>query len=259
MEKNTTNIGMTVESVEYDSEEENEVHLIDTDSVELNEFKKENYYLLVGIHGNGSGYLRAALYTELKTDNKSYKVKFLAKSAKDSNKPKKIVAELYQVEINERCHLILLSKSGISDQSFKYIVDFLDNNTTFKQVVVYDSLHLSKTILPEDFPDTLYSLKNTKQLQCNQMIAPKGLPAPNTIQDFAAYLITYYDFKDIPCVVYVLITSLYEVCLHSIKHFETPTYDFLRQKLTQNHIEENKINISLLLKEYNSFKNSVYT
>jgi hypothetical protein len=259
MEKNTTNIGMTLEAPEYDSEEENEIHLIETESVELNGFKKDNHYLLVGIHGNGSGYLKTALYNELKADSKSYKVKFLAKGAKDGNKPKKIVSELHQIETNGKNHLILIVKSGLSDQSFKNIVDFLDTNVTFKQVVVYDSLHLSKTILPEDSPDTLYAIKNSKQVQSNQLIKPKNLPAPNTIQDFAAYLITYYDFKDVPCVVYVLVTSLYEVCLDSIRHYETPTYEFLREKLTQSYLDQNKINATLLLKEYNSFKNSVYT
>jgi hypothetical protein len=251
-----------VEITEYSSDEEECPDTVSTEHVEINTlYSKDNHYLIVGIYGQSSGYLKVALNEELKADGNSYKVKFLAASTKEKNKPKKVVAELHQFKHKDGYNLVLYTKSDIRAQNYKYIVDYLCNtdNLTFKQAIVFDSFHLSKTFLPEGTKDTLYCLKNRKQMASNQMIKCAGFPSPNGLSDFPAYLLTCFEFKDIACVVYIAVTSLLEVCIDSIKLYDgvSVTYEFLRDKFGEDRLK--KINATLLLKEFNSFKNTFYT
>lgn len=250
-----------LDDAEYDYESE----LLENDQVEMNNFDSQaNDYLLVGVYGNGSAYLKTALHEELK--DKAYKIKFMAKLAKDKTKPKKIVAELYQIQNKNNYHLVLLTKQNFTDQSYKFVIDYLKNiNLTYKRVVVYDSKHSTNYLTnnqEEQTKNLCFCLKNTRQLQSNQLIRVKSLPVPNTISEFSAYLITYHDFIDVPCVVYIAITNLYEVCLESVRIFNesTVSYEFLRDKLTEEYfISKNIPYKSNLFKEYNAFKNLVYS
>jgi hypothetical protein len=250
---------------DYSSGEEDKFNLIETEAVELNPLESlENDYLLVGIYGNGSAFLKAALFKEIKSSNNSYKLKFMVKSQKDQSRAKKITAELYQFTYNNRTNLVLHTKQNFSDQSYDYLLQYLKGkNLKYSRVAVFDSNHKSELILNEQF-ENLYSLKNSVQLKSNQLIKPKNFPAPNTVGGFSAYLITYHEVFEIPCVVYVSITNLYEVCLESIRYFNgcSVTYAFFREKLTEDYFKNEQISLASirsLFKEYNSFKNLVYS
>jgi hypothetical protein len=260
------NLSLNVEpDKDYSSGEENEYNLIETEAVELNKLEGlENDYLLVGIYGNGSAFLKAALFKEMRSSTNSYKLKFMVKSQKDQSRAKKITAELYQFSYNNRSNLVLHTKQNFSDQSYDYIVEYLKNqNLKYSKVVVFDSNYKSELILSEQF-ENLYSLKNSVQLKSNQLIKPKSFPAPNTVGGFAAYLITCHEVYEIPCVVYVAVSNLYEVCLESIRYFDgcSVTYPFFREKLSENYFKNEQISLASirsLFKEYNSFKNLVYS
>jgi hypothetical protein len=259
------NINLNVEAEkDYSSGEENECEFIETEGVELNNLEnKNNDYLLVGIFGNGSGFLKSALFTDLKSNNNSYKIKFMTRMGNDKSKAKKVSAEIHQFTIDNISHLVLHTKQNFSDQSFKYVVDYLKNNgITYKRVAIFDSNHLSSTIGLES--SGVFCLKNSMQLRSNQLIRVKNLPAPNTIQSFAAYLMTYHEVVDLPCVVYMAVTDLYEVCLDSVRLYDevSTTYAFFREKLSQGFLSSNNIQVSsihTLFKEFNAFKNLVYS
>lgn len=259
------NLSLNIEPDKDYSSGEEDVNIIETEAIELNSLDSlENDYLLVGIHGNGSAFLKAALYKDMRVTSNSYKIKFMVKSKKDQSRAKKITAELYQFSYNNKSSLVLHTKENFSDQSYSMLVEYLKTkNIKYSRVAVFDSNHKSELILTEHY-DTLYSLKNTVQLRSNQLIKPKHFPAPNTIKGFAAYLITYHEVYDVPCVVYVCITDLYEVCLDSIRSFNgcAVTYPFFREKLSDEYFNTQQISnstIRSLFKEYNSFKNLVYS
>jgi hypothetical protein len=248
------------EITDYSSEEETETESIITEHVDMNDlYSKDNEYLLVGIYGHGSGYLKVALNDDFKADSKTYKVKFLTSNIKDKTKPKKIIAELHQIKCGSSYNLVLFTKIDMGSQNHKYIFEYLTTKVTFKHAAVFDAYHLSKTFIPEGTKDTLYSLKNRKQIMSNQLIRAPNLPAPNSVQDFSAYLLTCFEFIDLPCVVYIAVTSLHEVCLDTIRLYDCVgvTYEFLRDKLTDDRVK--RLNVTVMLKEYNSFKNSFYT
>jgi hypothetical protein len=259
------NIKMNVEIEKDFSSDEEKDELIQTDAVELNALdNKDNDYLLVGIFGNGSGFLKSALYKDLRVKSDSYKIKFLVGHHNDKTRPKKIVAEVHQFSANNINHLVLHTKQNFCNQSFKFVIDYLKNNgISYKRVAIFDSMHHSYTFNLEN-KETVFSLKNTKQSQSNQLIKPKSLPAPNTIGDFSAYLLTYHEFVDIPCVTYIAVTNHYEVCLDSVRLYEetSVTYPFFKEKLSQDYFTKNQISnqsIQSLFKEFNSFKNLVYS
>lgn len=258
------NLNMNVEKEkDYSSEEEEGYELIETDVVELNDLeKKDNDYLLVGTFGNGSGFLKSSLYADMKANDKAYKFKFMCKLGKDRSRPKKVCAEVYQLTVDNNSHLVMHTKQNLSDQSYKYIIDYFKNSgITYKRLAIFDSVHTSQVI---NCDAGVFCLKNSKQLQSNQLIKPKILPPPNTIQGFAAYLLTYHEVADIPAVAYLAVSSLYEVCLESVLLFQDTavTYAFLRDKLTSNYLSSKGItnsSIQLQFKEFNSFKNHVYS
>lgn len=260
------NLSLNVEpEKDYSSGEEDEFNLIETEAVELNNLDSlENDYLLVGIYGNGSAFLKATLFKEMRSSTNSYKLKFMVKSQKDQSRAKKITAELYQFTYNGRTNLVLHTKQNFSDQSYDYILEYLKSkNLKYSKVVVFDSNHNSELILSEQC-ENLYSLKNSVQLKSNQLIKPKNFPAPNTVGGFSAYLITYHEVFEIPCVVYVAVSNLYEVCLESIRSFNgcSVTYPFFREKLSEDYFKNEQISLASirsLFKEYNSFKNLVYS
>jgi hypothetical protein len=257
------NINLNAE-IEKDasSDEESELDLIQTDAVELNDFdSKENDHFLIGIYGNGSGYLKSTLYLEMKSNNKSFKVKFMAKAAKDNTRAKKVCAEVYQFNQNNVNNIVLHTKQNLTDQSYKYIFDYLTNKAglTYKRVAVFDSVHSS------DFfgEPGIYCVKNSKQMMSNQLIRVKNLPPPNTIQGFSAYVLTFHEVIALPAVSYLSVSTLYEVCLESLGQFNETvvSYAFLRDKLSESYLTSKGItnsSIQLLLKEFNAFKNQVY-
>jgi hypothetical protein len=258
------NINLNVEAEkDYSSGEENEYDLIETNAVEVNNLdNKSNDYLLVGIYGNGSGFLKSSLYTDLKVNVNSYKIKFMTRIGKDSTKAKKIAAEIHQFTLNNISHLVMHTKQNFTDQSFKSVIDYLKTNgITYKRVAIFDSAHLSSTVGLE--LSGVFCLKNSMQMKSNQLIKVKNLPAPNTVQSFAAYLLTYHEVVDIPCVVYLAVSDLYEVCLDSVRLYNetSPTYAFFREKLSQDFFNSHQIQTSTihtLFKEFNAFKNLVY-
>jgi hypothetical protein len=260
------NLSLNIEpEKDYSSGEEDELNLIQTEAVELNTLDNlENDYLLVGIYGNGSAFLKAALYKDMRATSNSFKTKFMIRPHKDVSRAKKITAELYQFNYNNKTSLVLHTKENFSDQSYTNILDyFKSKNIKYSRVAVFDANHKSDLIISDKF-DVLYSLKNTIQLKSNQLIKPQNFPAPNTIKGFAAYLITYHEVYDVPCVVYVCVTDLYEVCLESIRSFNgcAVTYPFFREKLNDDYFKTHQISsatIRSLFKEFNSFKNLVYS
>lgn len=260
------NLSLNIEKEkDYSSGEEDELNLTETEAVEINPLESlENDYLLVGIYGNGSAFLKAALLKEIKSNNHSYKLKFMLKSKKDQSRARKATAELYQFTHNNKTNIVLHTKENFSDQGYSQVVEYLKSkNVKYSRVAVFDCNHLSELILTEQY-DNLYSLKNSIQLKSNQLIKPKNLPAPNTVGGFSAYLITYHEVYDVPCVVYLSVTNLYEVCLESIRSYNGcgVTYPFLKEKLTEEYFKESQIglvSIRSLFKEFNSFKNLVYS
>lgn len=258
------NINLNVEAEkDYSSGEENECEFIETDALELNNLdSKSNDYLLVGIFGNGSGFLKSSLYTDLRSNNNSFKIKFMTRMGKEKSKAKKISAEIHQFTIDNVSHLVLHTKQNFSDQSFKFVVDYLKNSgITYKRVAIFDSDHVSSTIGLQS--SGVFCLKNSMQLRSNQLVRVKNLPAPNTVGGFAAYLMTYHEVLDLPCVVYMAVTDLYEVCLDSVRLYDEvgPTYAFFREKLSEGFFKSNNIQVSSihsLFKEFNAFKNLVY-
>jgi hypothetical protein len=249
---------------DYSSDEDNPASLIETSENEINSLETSNDYLLVGIFGNGSGFLKSSLYTDMKSNTNSLKIKFQVRASKDRNKAKKVCAELFQFTNNGTNHLVLHTKDNFSDQSYQYVLDFFKNKgIKYKRVVVFDSCHISGTVGLEN-KSHLFCLKNTMQNRSNQLIRVKNLPMPNTINNFAAYLLTYHEVIDIPCVAFLAVTDLYEVCLDSVKNFNETTisYVFLRDKLSDGFFTQNQItssSIHLLFKEFNAFKNLVYS
>jgi hypothetical protein len=257
------NINLNAEiNKDLSSDEEGEMDLIETNAIELNDFdNKENDHLLVGIFGNGSGFLKASLYLEMKENNKSYKLKFMSKLGKDQTRAKKVCAEIYQFTNNNVSHLVLHTKQNLNDQSYKFIIDYLKSNgITYKRVAVFDSVHSS-----DFFGDAgLYCVKNSMQQRSNQLIRVTDLPSPNTIQGFGAYLVTFHEVINVPAVAYLSVSSLYEVCLESVGLFSDTavSYAFLREKLSSDYLTSKGVttsSIQLLLKEFNSFKNLVYS
>ncbi len=256
------NINAEIEK-DLSSDEDTELDLIETDAVEINPLDtKDNDYLLAGIFGNGSAFLKASLYHEMKSNNKSFKIKFMSRYAKDRTKAKKVCAEIYQFSTNDTSNLVIHTKGNLSEQSYKYIVDYLSSNgITYKRVAVFDSAHTSR--LFGDVQDGVYCLKNSIQIQSNQFIPSQPLPSPNTIQGFSAYLLTYFEVNRVPTVVYIGASNLYEVCLGSMACFDKTavSYAFLRKKLTSEYMNSKNITgttMQMILREYNSSRSMVY-
>lgn len=258
------NIAIKIEhEQDYSSEEETFTDLVDTQVIELNDFEsKDNDYLLVGIFGNGSGYLKAALFDEIKGNHKSFKVKFMSR-LKTSNQGKSIIAEVYQFKFKENYHLVLHSKENLNQQSFKFIFDWLNERLSFKRIVSLESVHCSKFVSNENnVSPMVYCLKNRIQLSSNQLIAAPNYPSPNAIQELSAYLLVIGELKNIPCVVYVLLTDVYEVCLETVKLFDkvSVSYEFFKTKLSQENISRIGKNIlNIQFREFNTYQNLIYS
>lgn len=258
------------QNLTYSSDEDDVLKgldLIKTSVVEVNDLdSKENDYLLVGIHGNGSAFIKSALYLELKA-NKVLKAKFMVESEKNKLKPKRLVAELYQIrnETNTANNLLLITKDILDHRSFRFIADYLTSGIkiSVKRAVVFDSCHVSDLVSfnEKNTLEGLYCLMNRPQVKSNQKVQAEIYPGPNAIADFGAYLMVHGEVKNLPCIVYVAVVNTYEIGLQSVKTFDRigVNYAFLRDKLSDLFLKENKIALSSLpFKEYNSFKNNFY-
>lgn len=257
------------QNLTYSSDEEDldrGLEILVNSTVEVNDLdSKENDYLIVGSHGNGSAFVKSALYLELKA-NKTLKVKFMTQFEKNKNKPKRLVAELYQIRNNTNSanNLVLLTKEVLDHRSYRFIADYITSGTnlTIKRAVVFDSCHISDLITFESQTrEGLYCLMNKAQIKTNQLVQAENYPGPNTIKGFCAYLLVNSEVKKIPCIVYISAINDYEVGLKSVRTFERvgSTYAFLREKLTDTYFKENNIALTNLpFKEYNTFKNNFY-
>lgn len=262
-------------TIDEESEEE-KIELLLTENSEMNQITaKDNDYLLIGIYGNGSAYLKSSLFQEIIRGNQTLKQKFFSrdKDSKDK-KPKKTIAELYQFEgKNNTNHLVLLTKENISNQNYNKILEIIKSLTTFKRVVILDSIHKSGFLFTnsdknnfqensEHFKAEVFCMKNSAQLNMNQLIKVENIPYPNTVSGLPGFIISYCEFNNIPCVCYLLVTDIYEVCLDSLKQFSkiNVSYEFLREKLSEGYLKDNGITTqNLNLKEYNSYKVNYYT
>lgn len=255
------------EELEKEEEERIKKLIVETSYVELNEFdSKENDYLLFSNFGNASGYLRVALYEELRKDPKAFKGKFM-QEGKPNNK---LVAEVFQFKHNNEYSIVVLPKGDFNKQNYTYISDFIinknsgNNKLTVKRIVALNSTYyndLVKQNINEDFRNNLYCVKNELQKQSNQMIKAKDLPVFNSIGGFSAYLMIKSEALKIPCVYYLAAHTEYEVCLTNLRIFDAcaVTYPFFRKKLSEENLKNITIGVPTLLKEYNSYKNSIYS
>ena len=259
------------QNLTYSSDEEDlnkGLDVIKTSVVEVNDLdSKDNDYLLVGIHGNGSAFIKSALHLELKA-NKVLKLKFMVESEKNKTKPKRLVAELYQIrnETNTANNLLLLTKDILDHRSFRFIAEYLisGSNVSAKRAVVFDSCHVSDLVSfnnEKSSLEGLYCLMNKPQVKSNQKVQAEIYPGPNAIADFGAYLMVHGEVKNFPCIVYIAVINTYEIGLQSVRTYDRvgTIYPFLREKLSEGFLKENNITLNNLpFKEYNTFKNNFY-
>ena len=122
--------------LEEDSMKKPEKQKITNEAIELNDLKLlENDYFLIGIYGNGSAYLKASFFIEMKN---SFKIKFVYKKS-DSNK-KILAAELYSFTLNNNINILLLiTKTDMTKSNTQFILDYLKNkNVTYKKMIFFD-------------------------------------------------------------------------------------------------------------------------
>lgn len=251
--------------------EEDENDLLATTYLDLNNFDtKDNDYLIFGTFGNASGFLKVALYDELKKQPNAFKGKFMQGKVSDKNSPKKLVAEVYQFKHDTQHSIVILPKESFNKQNYSFISDFFistkekESQVNFKRAIILDSKYYNEFIKEGDkssFKEELFCIKNQTQNQVNQLIRCPEIPVFNGISGFSAYFLQKTDLFNLPAVYYCAAHTEYEVCLTNFKIFEkcAVTYPFFRNKLTSEKIGEIKVGLSALLKEFNSYKDSIYS
>ena len=133
--------------------------LAKSEIIELNELTtKENDYLIIGCYGNGSAFLKASFFKEIRDQKQSFKIKFINKE-KNINKKKTLFAELYQITSNGKNLLILLTKIGIKIENENYLLNyFKEKNITYKEIICFDSL-TTNNFYSENKIDKCYYIK----------------------------------------------------------------------------------------------------
>ena len=143
--------------LEEDEMKKPEKQKITNEAIELNDLKiLENDYFLIGIYGNGSAYLKASFFIEMKN---SFKIKFVYKKS-DSNK-KILSAELYSFTLNNNINILLLiTKTDMIKSNTQFILDYLKNkNVTYKNMIVFDCIK-SKNFYSKIKENNCYYLKS---------------------------------------------------------------------------------------------------
>lgn len=244
-----------------------------TEYVEMNGVQSNNELLIVGSHGNASGFLKISLYTEFKNTPGSLKGKFFQINNKDKSKPKKLVAELYQFKYQNNNALVILTKEDLNFNNYKTISDMLLNvnseinkthKISIKKVICLDSKHYNDFVKEGDksnMKNQTFFIKNKAYMKLNENTeGVSEIPVFNGVVGFSAYLINKCDILNIPCVYYLASTSEYKVCLDNLKVFNSLKFlDFFKGKLEDDYLKSNKIDVSLLLKEFNHYQTSIFT
>ena len=257
MEKNEKVFKIDDESVVFLPEDEinppskslAENSIIELDSIT----EKNNDYLLIGIYGNGSGLLKASFFNEMKTQKNAFKIKFMYQG-KDLLKKKVLAAELYQIQVNSKHILILLTKNGFIDDNKKYIVDyFKDNKITFKETIIFESIFTKDLIYSSEVKNECFYIKGRNcKLPTGNL---KKLPPPNSIGGFAGFFMNWADFNDMPCILLISVFNYYDIGLESARVYSegTKEYEFLKGKIDDNYLKTNNIDINCLNSVFNEF------
>ena len=237
--------------LEEESMKKPEKEKITNEVIELDEIKElDNDYFLIGIYGNGSAFLKATFFIEMK---KSFKIKFMYKKS-DSNK-KLLAAELYSFSVNNTKILLLITKNDMVKNNTQFILDYIKNkNIKFKNMIVFDCIK-SKNFYSKIKENNCYYLKSLKfeNLNSNSLI----LPLPNSINSFAASFLTYCEVFDLPCLVLISVFNEYDLGLDSIKSFESGInkFDFLNGKIDKEYFKKNEISENMIKSVFNEFNN----
>lgn len=135
-----------IENTSQDSSDDDDSSKITTltSVVEVNSIdSKENGNLYVGIYGNGVAYLKSVFYKPLR-ENRVLKVKFMVSNTEFPTRPKKLIAELFQIRDQSGNSLVLLLKDGLSTLSYITLVDYLSKNFSFKNVAIFNSINVKE-------------------------------------------------------------------------------------------------------------------
>ena len=238
-------------------EESLDINTVYVDMSDIN--LKENDYFLFGSYGNGSALLKKLFFFDIKSDSKSFKGKFMYQG-QDKNKRKILCAELFQLKINEKSLLILLTKSTFSSENRKYFIDFLgENKITFKNCICFDSISANDFIHKEESDvNRCYFMKNSLfKYECSRYFFN-----PNELTGDSAYFLRYCDFHDIPCLVLISVFNHYDIGFESTETFNEglQKLDLFKDYINFNNIlkknNSKKNDIKIIFDEYNSNKKS---
>lgn len=220
---------------------------------------KNNEYLLIGVFGNGSGFLKASFFKEMKASG-AFKIKFMTSGTEDTNKKKSLCAELYQVTMSDgKKASILLTKSTTSGKSYELLFKyFADEKILFNNVIVLDSIYFKNFVSFDKVENkcfTLQSSKNTINLGSTPL-----LPPPNGIGGFSAFALQYCDFKDIPCTVVVSVHNFFDICLESVRVFSGAFEGLIfGGKVSDEYFAKEKIELGQLKSVFNEFNSAKKT
>lgn len=264
IEKNINEEGNENESDNEEKEiEQSKKDLLEIEYVEQNPLdNQENDYLLFSTFGNASGYIKLALYQELRKTSGAFKGKFMSYKKDQKNQPKKLNAELYQFKDGSNYHLVLFEKKDFSRQAFKIISDMVLSKV--KRVVTFDSKYYKDIISIDDkesLKNKVYCIKNKIQLISNQMIKALDFPVFNGLFGFNAYLQIKTETLKLPCVSYVASHTELSVCMDNIKIFDSflpISYAFLRGKVSEDNLNLLGVSTDTILSEFNNYKNSIF-
>ena len=263
-------------SEESDDDDASKITTV-TEIVDVNDKdSEENDNLYVGAFGNGQAFLRSTLYKALR-ENKVLKIKVMLKNTEFPQRPKKLIAELFQIkDFSGKNSLVLFTKDDFPSTSYIAVVDYLKANFTFKNLATFESIHHSEYLFifkfyfslvlsNEDTRDKiknkLCNIKNTVQLQQNKLITGVDFPFPNSVGGFSAHLLTWAEMNNIPSVCYISVSDYYDICMDSIKIFYScaSTYAVMREKLDEEYLKMNSVNLKMsVFVQYQTAKNMLY-
>jgi hypothetical protein len=109
------------------------------------------------------------------------------------------------------------------------------------------------------FGNNLFHIKNS---HFSQSVSLEPYPFPNKIRGIGSYFITYSEIFKIPCLALISSQEEYLIDLNSISLFNkfAQGHSLLKDKLSENHIKSNKINLGLsVFAELDSNSKLIYT